>query len=160
MGCRSSWRSNPDRIARLAPMNRFARFAARYDGQPWVRYLDVGSIGDWGEGHLHSGSRKAYGYEVRKQHIDLHLKYFLNTRIVVSDDFVYAIQDAQERRRMHGDSGALGIWTIRLKDSAVCREAGPTRSPRARPWLLDEQHYYTLATVEVVGSDSGTPRNH
>src|SRR5512137_1803006 len=36
----------------LAKLDHFlAAFAARYDGKPWLRYLDIGSIGDWGEGH-------------------------------------------------------------------------------------------------------------
>ena len=86
----------------MAKIESFLRaFAARYDGKPWLRYVDVGSIGDWGEGHLHSGSRKHYGYDTRKKHIDLHLKYFQQTQIVVSDDFVYVIEDERQQQRMH-----------------------------------------------------------
>ena len=36
----------------LKELGRFHQaFAARYDGKPWVRYVDIGSIGDYGEGH-------------------------------------------------------------------------------------------------------------
>lgn len=76
-------------------------FAARYDGQPWLRYLDVGSIGDWGEGHTWAGSRKKYGFDTRKLHVDLHLKYFRKTQLIISDDFVYETGAPDERRRMH-----------------------------------------------------------
>jgi hypothetical protein len=55
-------------------------FAARYDGKPYVAYVDMGSIGVWGEGH--DGASDA----VRKQHIDLYAKYFKNTQLVVNDD--------------------------------------------------------------------------
>ncbi|MFW6114616.1 MAG: beta-galactosidase, partial [bacterium] len=80
--------------------NFLAVFATRYDGQSWLRYVDVGSIGDWGEGHTHSGSRKTYGFDVRKKHIDLYTKHFTQTQVVVTDDFVYSIPDDAERNKM------------------------------------------------------------
>ncbi len=81
--------------------NFLKAFAARYDGKSWLRYVDIGSIGDWGEGHTHSGSRLEYGFEPRKLHIDLHLKYFKKTQLVISDDYVYSIGDLQDRDRLH-----------------------------------------------------------
>jgi len=86
----------------LEKLDRFlAAFAARYDGQPWVRYVDIGSIGDWGEGHTWSGSRKEYGLAVRKTHVDLHRKHFRQSQLVINDDYVYALKDPEERRRLH-----------------------------------------------------------
>jgi len=81
--------------------NFIQAFAERYDRQPWMRYVDIGSIGDWGEGHTHSGSRKIYDYAARKKHIDLHLRYFKETQLVISDDFVYSIPDKAERQACH-----------------------------------------------------------
>lgn len=86
----------------LAKLDRFlAAFAARYDRQPWLRYLDIGSIGDWGEGHSWAGSRKECGFAARQQHVDLHLKHFKHAPLVVSDDFVYALADPAERQALH-----------------------------------------------------------
>jgi hypothetical protein len=86
----------------LAKLDRFlTAFAARYDRQPWVRYLDIGSIGDWGEGHSWAGSRKECGFAARKQHVDLHLKHFKHVPLVVSDDFVYALSNPTERAALH-----------------------------------------------------------
>lgn len=86
----------------LAKLEGFLRaFAARYDGKPWLRYVDIGSIGDWGEGHTHSGSRKEYGFAIRRQHIDLHLKYFTKSQLVISDDFVYSVPNLEDRKRLH-----------------------------------------------------------
>ena len=49
----------------LAELENFlAAFAARSDGQPWLRHVDIGSFGDSGEGHTLSGSRPKYGYAV------------------------------------------------------------------------------------------------
>ena len=61
----------------LAKLDKFlAAFAARYDGKPWLRYVDIGSIGDWGEGHTWGGSQKQLTFATRKLHVDLHLKHF------------------------------------------------------------------------------------
>ncbi|MEI7731201.1 MAG: DUF4832 domain-containing protein [Verrucomicrobiota bacterium] len=75
-----------------------AAFASRYDGKPWLRYVDVGSIGDWGEGHTWAGSRKECGFAVRQRHLDLHLKYFKKSQLVLSDDYVYALTNPKERQ--------------------------------------------------------------
>ncbi len=86
----------------LAKLDRFlAAFAARYDGKPWLRYLDIGSIGDWGEGHAWAGSRRECGLAARMRHVDLHLAHFHRTQLVVSDDFVYALSDPEDRRALH-----------------------------------------------------------
>lgn len=138
----------------LAKLESFLRvFAERYDGRPWLRYIDIGSIGDWGEGHTSSGSRLRYGYEQRKPHVDLHLKYFKKTQIVVSDDFVYGIQDPDERKRMHRyivdngityrDDSILVDWYVKQYPDTFC-----VRSPqffadawRQGPNVLELQHY-------------------
>jgi len=47
-GPEGPWEPAFDDPVFLAKLDRFlAAFAARYDGKPWLRYLDVGSIGDW-----------------------------------------------------------------------------------------------------------------
>jgi hypothetical protein len=154
LGPDGPWEPAFDDPVFLEKLENFLReFAARYDGKPWVRCLDVGSIGDWGEGHLHSGSRKQYGYQVRKKHIDLHRKYFSRTQIVVSDDFVYAIADPQERQQMHRyviehgltyrDDSILVDWYITAHP-----RTWTVRSPeffadvwRTRPTILELEHY-------------------
>ncbi len=96
------WEPRFDDPVFLEKLENFLKaFAARYDGKPWLRYVDIGSIGDWGEGHTSSGSRLHYGFEPRRRHVDLHCKVFQKTQLVISDDFVYSIADLDERRRMH-----------------------------------------------------------
>ncbi len=86
----------------LAKLDQFlAAFAARYDRQPWVRYVDIGSVGDWGEGHSWAGSHQECGFAARKQHVDLHLKHFKHAPLVASDDFVYALTNLAERAALH-----------------------------------------------------------
>jgi hypothetical protein len=63
-----------------------AALAARYDGNPNVEFVDVGTYGMWGEGHTHMSSKQDT-IELQKLHIDLHLKHFKNTQLCISDDF-------------------------------------------------------------------------
>ncbi|MFC1634319.1 DUF4832 domain-containing protein [Planctomycetota bacterium] len=96
------WEPRFDDPVFLEKLENFLKtFAERYDGKSWFRYVDIGSIGDWGEGHTHSGSRLEYGFELRKLHIDLHLKYFKKTQLVITDDYVYSISDLEDRDRLH-----------------------------------------------------------
>ena len=62
----------------------------RYDGNPDIAFIDVGTYGLWGEAHAHMSSRPTEEQHNRyvKLHIDLHKEYFPNTQLVISDDVV------------------------------------------------------------------------
>ncbi len=75
----------------LQKFDRFlAAMSARYDGNPNIAFVDVGSYGLWGEGHTFMSSRvpEAEALGIVKRHIDLHAKYFTNTLLCISDDVV------------------------------------------------------------------------
>jgi hypothetical protein len=63
-----------------------AAYAERYDGNPNVEFVDIGTYGLWGEGHTHASSRQD-SFELKRRHIDLHLKHFEKTLLCISDDF-------------------------------------------------------------------------
>lgn len=110
VGPEGPWEPVWDDPVFLEKLDRFlAAFAARYDGQPWVRYIDIGSIGDWGEGHSWAGSRTTLSFAVRKAHVDLHLKHFRRAQLVISDDYIHALQDPAERELLHRHILASGI---------------------------------------------------
>lgn len=73
----------------LAKLERFLRaMAARYDGNPDVAFIDIGTYGLWGEGHTGASSRvpqERMDEEV-KRHIDLHVKCFARSLLCISDD--------------------------------------------------------------------------
>ncbi len=151
----------------LAKLDRFlAAFAARYDHQPWVRYVDIGSIGDWGEGHSWAGSRKEVGFAARKQHVDLHLKHFKRAQLVVSDDFVYALSNPAERQALHRHVLTNGIS---YRDDSILvngylagtSDTFTVRSPeffadayRQTPTVFELEHY---GTVKRLGNWEGRP---
>jgi hypothetical protein len=73
----------------LQKLDRFlAALARRYDGNPNVAFLDVGSFGMWGEGHTGGSSRldEAQTEAAVKRHIDLHLEHFHHTLLAINDD--------------------------------------------------------------------------
>ncbi len=71
----------------LKKLDAFLAVAAkRYDGNPNVEFIDVGTYGMWGEGHTFMSSRQDT-LEIQKLHIDLHLKHFKKTLLCISDDF-------------------------------------------------------------------------
>jgi hypothetical protein len=151
----------------LQKLESFLRaFGARYDGRPWLRYVDIGSIGDWGEGHTSSGSMREYDYDQRRIHVDLHLKYFPSTQLMITDDFVYCIRDRKDRQRMHEyvvengigyrDDSILVDWYVGTYSTTQS-----VRSPeffadafRHRPTVLELEHY---SSVKRHGNWLGKP---
>ncbi len=65
-----------------------AALARRYDGNPNVAFIDIGSFGMWGEGHTGFSSQlnEEQTLAVVKRHMDLHVKYFKKTQLCISDD--------------------------------------------------------------------------
>lgn len=61
-------------------------YAKRYDGNPNVEFIDVGTYGMWGEGHTFMSSKQDT-LAIQKLHIDIHLKHFKKTLLCISDDF-------------------------------------------------------------------------
>jgi len=166
-GPEGPWEPVYDDPVYLEKLENFLKaFAARYDGKPWLRYVDIGSIGDWGEGHTSSGSRTRYGYEQRKVHVDLYCKYFTKTQIVTSDDFVYTIEDLDDREKIHRYMLSKGI-TYRDDSILVNYYIGAypdtftVRSPewfadvwRNKPTVLELEHY---GGVRRLGNWTGKP---
>jgi hypothetical protein len=65
-----------------------AAMAQRYDGNPNVAFIDIGSFGMWGEGHTGNSTNLSdeATLNIVKRHIDLHRKYFTQTQLCISDD--------------------------------------------------------------------------
>ena len=63
----------------------------RYGSHPALEFVDVGTIGVWGEGHAIA---KRYPMEVLEKHIELHKKAFPNSWIVGQDDWSHTFRFA------------------------------------------------------------------
>lgn len=106
-----------------------AECARKFDGKDFVETIDIGTFGTWGEGHTHQGSQKVYPPETLKWHIDLHLKYFKNTQLVVNDDLIRHISDIDdgEQSRLLADyckGYGLGIRDDSINVEYYVKEMG------------------------------------
>ncbi len=149
-----AWEPVYDDPVFLEKLDKFlAALAGRYDGKSWLRYVDVGSFGDWGEGHTSHGSKRKYGFDVLARHVDLHVKHFRRTQLVVSDDLVFNVASPEDRPRLHAKIIASGVS---YRDDSILvdwyvQTCGPTftvRSPEyfddawpRTPTILELEHY-------------------
>lgn len=80
------WQPRYDDPLFLQYLDKFLAAAARrYDGNPHVAWVDVGSFGIWGEGHTKS-YHLPYSHEVKRRHVDLLAKHFKHTLLAINDD--------------------------------------------------------------------------
>ncbi|MBN2448949.1 MAG: DUF4832 domain-containing protein [Lentisphaeria bacterium] len=83
------WEPDYDDPVFLDKLDRFlGAVARRYDGNPGMAFIDVGSFGVWGEGHTWSSTRKEYPKSTIIKHIDMHRKHFRKTMLIGMDDFL------------------------------------------------------------------------
>ncbi|MDP2991179.1 MAG: DUF4832 domain-containing protein [Kiritimatiellota bacterium] len=92
-------------------------FAARYAGKPWLEYVDVGSYGEWGEGHTGGSSKKNWPVDVIKKHMDIYAVY-RDAYVLLNDDFPGSFignVDAQEEILRYCVEKGFGF-----RDDSVC----------------------------------------
>jgi hypothetical protein len=138
------WEPDFDDGVFLAKLDRFvAAAAARYDGDPNVAWVDVGSFGIWGEGHTFWSTKRPYSAETVVRHIETWRRHFHRTRLVAIDDF--------------SDHGRGDGWLARalelglaLRDDSIMVEPPPLAyksAPLAQrfwplaPVILESEHY-------------------
>ncbi|NLS97159.1 MAG: DUF4832 domain-containing protein [Planctomycetaceae bacterium] len=131
----------------LEKLDRFlAEFARRYDGNPNVAFIDVGSFGVWGEGHCWASTKLEVDDAVRRQHIDLYLKHFKKTLLAVSDDYI----GPGNRVASHPLTDYMLAHGVTLRDDSICVQPPPNSWFHAElaqsfwpklPVVLEHEHY-------------------
>ena len=143
-------------------------FAARYDGKPWVEYIDIGSIGDWGEGHTAYSGWEDVPVSIIKKHIDLYKRFYKKSVLIVSDDII--------GQRNNDDGGDYEIYHYCLSKGLGFRDDsgnvewyknlgfGPSciRTPelyskvyKTIPVVLESDHYGDALENGMWGDGSG-----
>ena len=118
------WEPTYDDPVFLAKLERFLMaFAARYDGDPAVAFVDVGSFGLYGEGHTGRTAKLSATETERmaKLHMELYRKCLPKSRLVVSDD-VAGSTDTAEKSPLMEWAHARGIGF--RDDSLLCSPKG------------------------------------
>ena len=138
------WEPDFDDPVFLEKLDRFlAAAAARYDGDPHVSHIDIGSFGVWGEGHTWRSTRLAYSAATIRRHIDLHLKHFRRTLLVINDDHANQGRGLEVLHYAAARGVALRDDSILVRggaDAYYKAYVAPLFWPRA-PVILEMQHY-------------------
>ncbi len=104
----------------LEKLSAFMECAGRkFNGHPLVELIDVGTYGTWGEGHTFRGTNRVYSAGVLRKHIDLHVKNFPDTLILLNDDHInhgWARGEA-ENFALLDYARSLGLG---LQDDSIC----------------------------------------
>ena len=94
----------------LAKLDQFQKaFAQRYDGQPWLQYIDMGSIGEWGEGHTSFSTKIPPTVVEVKANMDIFLKDFKKSQLVCTDDLIYYGKSKTDTQTLYDYAVSNGI---------------------------------------------------
>ena len=122
------WEPHYDDPVFLEKLDRFlATLARRYDGNPNVAFVDIGSYGVWGEWHTLASSGKEYPDAVKRKHIELYRRHFSKTLLVLGDD-VIGHDRRVDRTPLTDEALAQGIA---LRDDSILVQPSP------RSWYHD-----------------------
>jgi hypothetical protein len=160
-----SWVPKWDDPVYLEKLDQFCHaFAERYDGQPWVSYVDIGSIGEWGEGHTDFSTKIPPTVGEVKANMNVYLKNFKNSQLVCNDDllfyeksetdvktlFDYAVANGMTFR----DDSPLVDWYLQsnLKTWSVCHPQIYDPMYLKKPIIFELEHY---RIVKEKGNWSG-----
>jgi len=146
-----SWSPDYGDAIFLRHLSDFHRaFAARYADKKWLRYIDIGSYGQWGEAHNYMAGGGDASIEALQKHVEIHRQHYPHNLLVVSDDIA-----AREDNR--GDE--LARWLeekgVSYRDDSILvkyyADTYPHDSVRApaqfervwkrRPTVLELQHF-------------------
>jgi len=136
---RSLWDPVPDDPIFLDKFGNFLRaFAARYDGRREVAFVDIGSVGIWGEGHTFRSIKlsREETQRIVRLHIDLHKRHFKKTRLIANDDFTGSNTTDDSESIDYAQANGLG-W----RDDSIMVDS--------RPWFHAQQaaRFWTSAPV-------------
>lgn len=119
-----------------------AAMAARYDANPDVAFIDIGSFGMWGEGHTMASSQipQERTNQIMRQHIDLYLKHFKHTQLAVLDDAT-----GPESKGAHQPITDYALSKgVTLRDDSICVQPPP------RSWFHAEMAQLFWPTLPVI----------
>ena len=141
------WEPNYDDPVLLAKLDQFlTAMAKRYEGNPNVAFIDVGSYGVWGEGHTWASTQLPVTNEAKIKHIDLYLKHFPKTQLAVSDDFIGHDNQVDH----HPITDHMLAKGVTLRDDSICVQPPPRSWYHAKladsfwktmPVILEHEHY-------------------
>lgn len=95
------------------------KLGEKYNNDPRVELIDIGSYGTWGEGHTVCGDGAIYPLDVVLKHIDLHIKYFDNKFLIINDDHIMGrmSRGSEEAYKIYDYAYERGLG---VQDDSIC----------------------------------------
>ena len=109
----------------LKYLDRFLAAAAhRYDGNPNVAFIDIGSYGIWGEGHTFQSTKLPATVEIFQNHLLLHQRNFKKTILAINDDF-FTSTFADRQVLLDEAAKWAKVENFTLRDDSIMFRGGP-----------------------------------
>ena len=132
----------------LAKLENFlTALARRYDGNPNVAFVTIGSFGMWGEGHTVFSTKLSEEQTLAtvKRHIDLYVEHFRRTQLCISDDVAGATKPG---RNFPATDYARSKGVTLRDDSILVSQRNPWFHAEmagefwpTRPVILEHEHF-------------------
>ena len=98
---------------------------ARYDGDPFVAYVELGSLGHWGEWHVHKKAGKMPAESVRNQYAQAYLDAFKTARLMMRRPFRFASENGLGLYNdTAGEPKSTGAWLDWIQSGGEYNETG------------------------------------
>ncbi len=129
--------------------NFLAAAGKRYNGNPHVAFIDVGTYGMWGEGHStlgvwrgvpHSRMTPERTLDVVRKHVDLHKKYFPDVQLCISDD----VAGPEAPGRDYPTTDYALSQGVSLRDDSILVQ------PQPKSWFHSEMASKFWPTMPVI----------
>lgn len=143
---------------------------AKYNNDPRVELIDIGTYGTWGEGHTVEGDGVIYPIDVIKKHFELHMKYFPDKYVIANDDHIAGRMDHGQKEvdEMLAYCVDRGLG---LQDDSICCDGYATdmgydtmracwafdRTAKNAPTVIEFAHYtYVRPALDCYFRDGFT----
>ena len=134
----------------LEKLENFIRLLGeKYNGDPRIELMDVGTYGTWGEGHTEFGDRKIYPLETIYRHLNITAKYFPDTFLLINDDLIASrfANGPDECRELLDYAEARGFG---LQDDSICVSiyTGGNYATMRAAWAFDRLYLNAPSVIE------------
>ncbi len=144
-------------------LERFLSEAGRkFDGDPRIETVDIGSFGTWGEGHTAGGTNIRYGADVIIKHMEINRRCFPKSFLMFNDDLVNSCWErgVDENMRILELASEMKMG---FDDDSVCVSCycgrGIGYTTLRSPWMLDYVGRDAPVTLELEHYHMIKPQN-
>ena len=135
----------------LEKLENFIRIMGeRYNNDPRIELMDIGTYGTWGEGHTEYGDRRIYPLKVIKKHLDITAKHFPDTFLLINDDLIASrfSNGAEECQELLDYAEARGFG---LQDDSICVNIyyGGNYATMRTAWAFDKLYKNAPSVIEL-----------